>query len=161
MEERHNEAERGEALRSVIRAGRTSILARAATTVEAEPAGRTKGELYRTFGNGYTRAFELAVTPTLFGLMGYGLDRWLGIIPVLTLVFALTAFLSLLLSTWSGYVEQMKSLESAGPWARASTPAPAVPAAPAIPVVPAAPAVPAVPAAPAVPPPVSANEALA
>jgi hypothetical protein len=125
VEERHSDADRGDLLRSVVKAGTTPILARASATFQAPRALGAKGELYRTFGDSYTRAFELAVTPALFGLMGYGLDRWLGIVPVLTLVLAMTAFLTLMLRTWFGYVEQMKSLESAGPWAAASTLVPA------------------------------------
>ncbi len=124
MERYHNGAGRGDVLRTAVRAGVTPILARAAATAEPEPRLGAKGELYRTFGNSYTRAFELAFTPALFGLMGYGLDRWLGIVPVFTLALGLVAFLTLLLQTWAGYVEQMKSLENAGPWAVASKPVP-------------------------------------
>lgn len=130
MEQRDSGVGRGDLLRSVVKAGTPPSLARAAATVEA-PARTPKGELYRTFGDSYTRAFELAITPALFGLMGYGLDRWLGIVPVLTLVLALFAFLTLLLRTWSDYVEQMKEYERAGPWARPVTPA--VPVTPAMP----------------------------
>ncbi len=130
MEQRHTEAGRGDLLRSAIRAGTAPILARAAATVEAQRGRGAKGDLYRSFGDGYTRAFELAVTPAIFGLMGYALDRWLGIVPVFTLVLALVAFLTLLLRTWAGYVEQMKTLEGAGPWAIPSSPAPAPAVAP-------------------------------
>lgn len=127
MEQRHNGADRGDLLRSAIRAGTAPILARAAATVEAQRSRTPRGELYRAFGDSYTRAFELAVTPAIFGLMGYGLDRWIGIVPVLTLVFALTAFVTLLALTWSAYVEQMQALERAGPWV--AKPLPASPAA--------------------------------
>ena len=77
-----------------------------------------RADLYRNAGDGYTRAFELAVTPALFGAMGYGLDRWLGIVPVLTIVFALVALIGLLLRTWYGYVYRMQEIEKAGPWAK-------------------------------------------
>ena len=130
MEQRHNGAGRGDLLRSVVKAGTTPILARAAATVEAQRVRGPNGELYQSFGDGYTRAFELAVTPALFGLMGYGLDRWLGIKPVLTIVFALVAFVTLLARTWYGYVEKMKMLEAAGPWATATPPAGPVPGTP-------------------------------
>lgn len=68
-------------------------------------------------GDGYTRSVELAVTPTLFGAMGYGIDRWLGIVPVFTIVLALMALIGLLLRTWYGYVYRMEAIEKAGPWA--------------------------------------------
>jgi len=64
------------------------------------------------------RAFELAVTPVLFAAMGYGLDRWIGIVPVLTIVFGLVAIIAMLLRTWYGYVYRMQALEEAGPWAK-------------------------------------------
>jgi hypothetical protein len=75
-----------------------------------------KGPLYRTFGNAFSRAFELAVTPTLFGMAGYGLDRWIGIVPVLTTVFVLLAIVGMMTRTWYGYVHDMEALEAAGPW---------------------------------------------
>ena len=97
-------------LRSVI--SRQTALAAAST----RPTG-DKGDLYRNFGDGFTRAFELAVTPVIFGAMGYGLDRWLGIVPVLTTIFTLLAVIGLLLRTWYGYVYRMEALERSGPWA--------------------------------------------
>jgi hypothetical protein len=98
----------GERLRSAIR--------QEAEAVAWQPG--PKGELYRNFGDGFTRAFELAVTPALFGTMGYGLDRWIGIVPVLTTIFVLVAVIGMLLRTWFGYVHRMEALEAAGPWAR-------------------------------------------
>jgi hypothetical protein len=77
-------------------------------------------DTYRGFGDGFSRAFELAVTPALFGLAGYGLDRWLGIVPVFTLVFSLWAVTALFIRTWYDYVERMKAHEATGPWARAA-----------------------------------------
>ena len=77
-----------------------------------------KGELYRNFGDGFTRAFELAVTPVIFGAVGYWFDGRLGIRPILTLVLTLLAIVGLLLRTWYGYVYRMQKLEETGPWAR-------------------------------------------
>ena len=69
-------------------------------------------------GDGFARAFELAVTPALFAAVGYGLDRWIGIVPVLTIVLGLLAIIAMLLRTWYGYVYRMEALEEAGPWAK-------------------------------------------
>ena len=69
-------------------------------------------------GNAFARGFELAVTPALFGLMGYGLDRWLGIVPVLTIVFVLLTLVGMMLKTWYGYVARMETIEAEGPWAK-------------------------------------------
>ncbi|MGH9279614.1 MAG: AtpZ/AtpI family protein [Acidimicrobiales bacterium] len=84
-----------------------------------------QGELYNSFGQGFSRAFELAVTPALFGLMGYGLDRWVGTLPLFTAVFSIVALVAMLLRTWFGYCYRMEALEAAGPWA--SRPVPKAP----------------------------------
>ena len=83
-------------------------------------ASSDNGELYRNFGDGFTRAVELAVTPVVFGAMGYGLDRWLGTRPIFMMVFFLVAIIGMLLRTWYGYVHRMQQLEQSRPWARAN-----------------------------------------
>lgn len=112
MEERDSRAEGGSHLPSAPGAETASVSPRA----YVPPV--TRGDLYRSFGDSYTRAFELAVTPAIFGLAGYGLDRWFGILPVLTIVFSLWAVIALLLRTWYGYVARMQEHEATGPWAR-------------------------------------------
>ena len=92
--------------------------ARALKALIATPPTGPKADLYRTMGDGFARAFELAVTPVLFAALGYGLDRWIGIVPVLTIVFGLVAIIAMLLRTWYGYVYRMQALEEAGPWAK-------------------------------------------
>lgn len=83
----------------------------------APPTG-PKADVYRSMGDGFARAFELAVTPALFAAMGYGLDRWIGIVPVLTILLGLVAIIGMLLRTWYGYVYRMQAIEEAGPWAK-------------------------------------------
>lgn len=46
----------------------------------------------RTYGDGLSIAFELVITPAIFGLIGFGLDRWLGLTPFLTVSFTVVAF---------------------------------------------------------------------
>jgi F0F1-type ATP synthase assembly protein I len=47
-------------------------------------------ELSRGSGEALTRAFELVVTPVIFGFFGWLLDRWLGTRPLfMVLLFAL------------------------------------------------------------------------
>ena len=46
-------------------------------------------ELNRGAGDAWSTAFELSVTPVLIGLVGWGLDVWIGTSPVLLLVFFL------------------------------------------------------------------------
>ena len=117
MEERYSEAGRGDGRRFAISPNVPAI------PVPADEFTPTpKGDLYRNFGDGYTRAWELAITPTIFGGLGYLLDRWLGIVPVLTIVFALAALVTLMTRTWAGYVRRMETLEAAGPWANRAKP---------------------------------------
>ena len=76
-----------------------------------------QGELYNGFGEGLQRAFELALTPAIIGGFGYLLDRWLGVLPILTIVFFLVAMVGLIARMWYGYDARMKEYEAAGPWA--------------------------------------------
>ena len=46
-------------------------------------------ELNRGAGDALSTAFELSVTPVLMGLIGWGLDVWIGTSPVFLLVFFL------------------------------------------------------------------------
>ena len=64
------------------------------------------------------RGFEFAVVPVIFGGAGYGLDRWLGIVPVFTIVFALWALIVVSVRMGSRYAAEMKAQEATGPWAR-------------------------------------------
>lgn len=84
-----------------------------------------KSELYNGAGEGMARAFELALTPAIIGGFGYLLDRWLGLLPVLTIVFFLVAMVGLVARLWYAYDAEMKLHESAGPWAGQTPPAPA------------------------------------
>ncbi len=45
-------------------------------------------ELEQGFGDAFAAAFELAVTPAIFGALGWLLDSKLGLFPVLTIAFA-------------------------------------------------------------------------
>jgi F0F1-type ATP synthase assembly protein I len=75
-------------------------------------------QLYQGFGDTLAVAFELAFTPVIVGFMGYGLDRWLGTLPILTIVFVLIALVGLGARMWYGYDARMRVHEAEGPWAR-------------------------------------------
>ncbi len=79
--------------------------------------GRDQRDMYRGFGDGFTRAFELALTPAVFAGFGYLLEGWVGIRPVLTIVFFLTAVAGQFVKMYYSYDARMKVLEGAGPWA--------------------------------------------
>ena len=50
-------------------------------------------DLYSGFGDTYTRAFELVVTPTIFGLIGWWLDTRFGTGVLLALSLGIIVFL--------------------------------------------------------------------
>jgi len=87
------------------------------TRAAAAPA---QGQLYNGAGEGMARAFELALTPAIIGGFGYLLDRWLGLLPVLTIVFFLVAMVGLVARLWYAYDAEMTQHENAGPWAKAA-----------------------------------------
>ncbi len=90
----------------------------------AELAARQ--ETYRGFGDTLAVSVELAVSPVIFGLIGYALDRWLGIVPLLTIVLVVMCIAGLSVRMWYEYDARMKVHEAAGPWARRKPSAPRV-----------------------------------
>lgn len=80
-------------------------------------AAAPQRDLYNGAGEGMNRAFELALTPAIIGGFGYLLDRWLGLLPVFTIVFFLIAVAGVIARMWYGYDAQMKAHEASGPWA--------------------------------------------
>ncbi len=90
-------------------------------------AGRDTDQLaerravYNGFGDGLARAFELAVTPALFGGFGWLLDRWLGLFPLLTIVLFLFGVVGTSYMTWVRYEAEMRQHEQDAPWARRRT----------------------------------------
>jgi F0F1-type ATP synthase assembly protein I len=79
---------------------------------------KARQELNQGFGNALSLAIEMVVTPLLFGLMGLGLDRWLGTSPLFLIVLGLFGVVGMGVKTYYGYVEAMKRHEAEGPWAR-------------------------------------------
>ncbi len=78
-------------------------------------------QTYRGFGDALSMAFELVMTPLLFGLGGYGLDRWLGTSPLFTVVLSVLAIIGMSARMWYGYDARMRVHEAAGPWATPTT----------------------------------------
>ncbi len=73
---------------------------------------RDKQELNRGFGDTLARAFELAATTAIFGGFGFLLDRWLGIIPVFTLILGAFAVIGQFVRMWYGYDAEMRRHEA-------------------------------------------------
>lgn len=76
---------------------------------------------YAAASDGQNQAFELAIIPALFGLAGYGLDRWVGMVPVFTIVMAIVAFVGLGVRAWYQYDAKMGVLERDGLWNRSAS----------------------------------------
>ena len=70
------------------------------------------------FGDGLAKAFELVLTPAIFGLVGFGLDRWLGLTPLLTILLTVWALCGVVYMTWFRYEEEMRRVEEGAVWAR-------------------------------------------
>ncbi|HMC41765.1 MAG TPA: AtpZ/AtpI family protein [Acidimicrobiales bacterium] len=79
---------------------------------------RDRRELYNGFGTALSRAFELVVTPLLFGLGGHLLDGALGTGPVFTVVLVLLCLVGMFLRSWYAYDAEMKAHERVAPWSR-------------------------------------------
>lgn len=76
--------------------------------------------MWTGFGDGLARAFELVVTPAIFGFLGHLVDRRLGTTPLLLIVFLLVTVAWEFAKTWMGYEASMKAEDAKAPWAAAS-----------------------------------------
>ena len=74
-------------------------------------------ETYNGFAEAYTRAFEFALAPVIFGAAGYLLDRWLGLVPVFTIALLLLGLVGAFARMWLAYETRMRAHEARGPWA--------------------------------------------
>jgi F0F1-type ATP synthase assembly protein I len=77
-----------------------------------------KRDFYNGFGDGLARAFEYAVTPAIFGFLGWLLDRAVGTVPLFTIVFALLCVVGMFLKTWYTYDAMMRAHDAESPWGR-------------------------------------------
>jgi F0F1-type ATP synthase assembly protein I len=75
-------------------------------------------ELYNGFSDTFVRAVELVATPLILGFMGYGLDRWLGTVPLFTLILGLFCLGYLVWKTMRQYDRDMTRQQVGAPWAR-------------------------------------------
>lgn len=75
-------------------------------------------DMNKGFGDGLSRAVELALTPLLFGLAGFGLDVLFGTGPVLAIAFAVFAVIGMVARFWYGYDHEMREHEAAAAWNR-------------------------------------------
>lgn len=69
-------------------------------------------QMYRQAGG-----WELALAPVLLALIGYGLDRLFGTVPVITVLFAVIGLTGAVVRLYFGYQAEMEEHEKNGPWA--------------------------------------------
>lgn len=65
-----------------------------------------------------TGGFELVFSPLILALLGYGLDRLLGTLPVFTIVFAVVGLAGAVAKLFFTYRVEMERHEANGPWAK-------------------------------------------
>lgn len=73
-------------------------------------------ELYNGFGNALALGIEFALGPVIFGGLGWLLDGWLGLFPVLTVVLSIIGVVASFLRTWYRYDAEMREKEAQAVW---------------------------------------------
>lgn len=85
-----------------------------------------RSEPSNNHGDGLSIAFELVGTPGIFGLMGFGLDRWIGTTPLFTIgltLVALATVASLTIWRYNAEIARADSARRAARTARGPRPA--------------------------------------
>jgi F0F1-type ATP synthase assembly protein I len=72
---------------------------------------RTKRELNRGFSEALSTGFVFAAVTVLFAGAGWLLDRWLGTLPVFTIVLTILALVGHFARSWYAYDAQMRRHE--------------------------------------------------
>lgn len=65
-----------------------------------------------------TGGYELVFSPMLLALIGYGLDRLFGTVPVLTIIFGVLGLVGAVTKMYFRYRSEMEQHEANGPWAK-------------------------------------------
>lgn len=65
-----------------------------------------------------TGGYELVFSPLLMALIGYGLDRVFGTLPVLTIVLGVLGLVGAVTKMYFSYRSEMEHHEANGPWAK-------------------------------------------
>jgi F0F1-type ATP synthase assembly protein I len=81
---------------------------------------REQRHLYNGFGNALSRGFELVVTPLVFALLGWFLDRWLGTAPLLAVALGAFGFAGVCVRSYLRYTLAMTEHDAELPSRRAA-----------------------------------------
>lgn len=79
---------------------------------------RDRQALNNGFGNALALAVEIVVTPLVFALGGWAIDRWLGTSPLFALLLGLFAAVGLAVRMYFQYGDDMAREEEGKPWTR-------------------------------------------
>ena len=80
-------------------------------SLSASSLATYKRDSYNGYGNGLAKAFELTMTPALFGGIGYLIDRKADTKPWFTVGLVLFAIVGMFVRMWYGYDDEMKAHE--------------------------------------------------
>ena len=72
---------------------------------------RARQDLNRGFSDALGRGVDLALTPVVFGALGWLLDRWLGTSPLLAVIFGVVGVVGTFVKIKLGYDKEMAGHE--------------------------------------------------
>jgi len=62
--------------------------------------------------------YELVFSPLILALIGFGIDKLFGTVPVFTALFAVLGLVGVVVKLYFNYRAEMEEHDAAGPWAR-------------------------------------------
>ncbi len=65
-----------------------------------------------------TGSYELVLSPAILGFLGYLTDRWLGTLPLFTVLAVLLGLVGAVVKIYFGYQAEMAEHERGAPWAQ-------------------------------------------
>ena len=71
-----------------------------------------KRQSYQGLGDGMSRAIELAITPAIFGGLGYLLDQKFNTQPTFMIVLVVLTLIGMFVRNWAAYKIKMQELEA-------------------------------------------------
>lgn len=77
--------------------------------------GTTRGEFSKGLRRG-SGSYELVFSSALLALIGFGLDRWLGTLPLFVTIFAVVGFSGACVKLYYGYKFEIEQQEQGAPW---------------------------------------------
>jgi F0F1-type ATP synthase assembly protein I len=82
------------------------------TPSKTESPADYKRQSYQGLGDGMSRAIELAITPAIFGGLGYLLDQKLNTQPIFMIVLVVLTLIGMFVRNWAAYKIKMQELEA-------------------------------------------------